>query len=185
MPVIGVNIAIIEAEKIVLTQREDFEVWCLPGGEVDAGESLAAAAQREAREETGLEVQLTRLVGIYSRPQAYPGGSHIVLFAARPTGGQLRPQAGEVLQVGYFDRGAIEHLPLLLGQKQRILDALDGLGGGVAWTLRDGWPFPGVGRDQIYAQRDRSGLGRLEFYLHSLSQAGPERSELEVGAYEP
>jgi ADP-ribose pyrophosphatase YjhB (NUDIX family) len=54
MPSLGVNIAVIQDGQILLTQREDFEVWCLPGGEVDACESIAQAAVREALEETGL-----------------------------------------------------------------------------------------------------------------------------------
>ncbi len=62
---LGVTVAVIDEDRILLTKREDFEVWCLPGGGVDPGESVAQAAIREAREETGLEVQLTRLVGIY------------------------------------------------------------------------------------------------------------------------
>ena len=41
MPILGVNIAIIQDGKVLLTKRRDFEVWCLPGGEVDAGETLA------------------------------------------------------------------------------------------------------------------------------------------------
>jgi ADP-ribose pyrophosphatase YjhB (NUDIX family) len=65
---LGVNVAVIEDGRVLLTQREDFEVWCLPGGQVESGESLAQAAVREVREETGLHIELLRLVGIYSRP---------------------------------------------------------------------------------------------------------------------
>ena len=43
MPFLGVNVAILEDGKILLTRREDFEVWCLPGGGVDDGESVAQA----------------------------------------------------------------------------------------------------------------------------------------------
>ena len=71
----GVNIAILKDGKILLTKREDFEVWCLPGGIVEPGESVVEAAVREAREETGLEVGLTRLVEIYSRPN-WRDGEH-------------------------------------------------------------------------------------------------------------
>ncbi len=49
---VGVCVAIIENEQILLTKRKDFEVWCLPGGHVDAGETVAQAAVREAFEET-------------------------------------------------------------------------------------------------------------------------------------
>ncbi|CAN5696976.1 hypothetical protein BH10CHL1_BH10CHL1_44310 [soil metagenome] len=55
---LGVNIAILTDNKILLTKREDFEIWCLPGGEVDPNESVAQAAMREAWEETGLTVSI-------------------------------------------------------------------------------------------------------------------------------
>jgi hypothetical protein len=61
-PAVGATVAILRDGKLLLTRREDFEVWCLPGGCVDEDESLADAARREAEEETGLKVRLTRLV---------------------------------------------------------------------------------------------------------------------------
>ncbi|HXF60662.1 MAG TPA: NUDIX domain-containing protein [Caldilineaceae bacterium] len=79
-PYLGVNVAIFQDNHILLTKREDFEVWCLPGGAVDPHESLAEAAMREALEETGLTVHLTRLVGVYSQPE-WLTGNHIALFA--------------------------------------------------------------------------------------------------------
>ncbi len=48
--------------------------WALPGGFVDAGESVEAAAVREAEEETGLKVSLTALLGCYSDPRRDPRG---------------------------------------------------------------------------------------------------------------
>ena len=90
MPTLGVAVAILDNNCILLIKREDFEVWALPGGGVEAGESLARAAVREAREETGLEVSLTRRVGVYSRPD-WEHGEPVVLFAATPLGGCVLP----------------------------------------------------------------------------------------------
>ena len=100
MPVININTAIIKDGKILLTKREDFEVWCIPGGAVDPGESVAQAAIREALEETGLHVEITRLVGIYSMPRWIAGGTHALLLPARPTSDKLIPDPNEVTDIG-------------------------------------------------------------------------------------
>src|SRR5437879_7632389 len=55
-------------EKILLTRRSDNGRWCLPGGHMEAGESVSEACIREAWEETGLRISLNRLIGIYSNP---------------------------------------------------------------------------------------------------------------------
>ena len=171
-----VNIAIIHSGKIVLTKREDFEVWCLPGGGIEDGESAVQAAVRESREETGLEVQLTRLVGLYFR-----GGGHNVLFAAKPVGGTLHPQPGEVIEVRYFARNELPEL-LVWWHHQPILDALSGVGGSVAWLQNLIWPFePGMTRQEIYELRDQSGLSRQQFFLQYFEHPGAEKEKLEVG----
>jgi ADP-ribose pyrophosphatase YjhB (NUDIX family) len=179
MPILGVNIAIIQERKVLLTKRRDFEVWCLPGGEVDPGESLAQAAVREAREEVGLEVQLERLVGIHSRPQWLSIGNHVVVFAARVTGGTLTLQPQEVLEARYFNR---DELPeeMLLGHPQQIRDALDGVTGAV-WTHNSEWIFePGLTRQELYRLRDASHLSPAEFYLQRVARPIPGGQRCEV-----
>lgn len=173
-----VNIAIMQNGYVLLMKREDFEVWCLPGGGVDDGESVAQAAVREAREETGLDVELTRLVGIYTAPRWWFPGTQVVVFAARPTGGELQPQPGEVIDIGYFDPHALPE-PLLLGQRQRIADAVGGVSGIV--SVRDSvWPFEhGMTREELYALRDRSGLSRQQFYLQFIDNV-TENETVEV-----
>ena len=178
MPMLGVTVAIIDGNQVLLTKREDFEIWCLPGGAVDDGESLAAAAIREAREETGLEIELTRLVGIYSRPKGWHS-IHLVLFAARIVGGALRPDPHEVIETGYFGLDALPTL-LLPGHRQQILDALGGAGGNI-WSHEVEWPFaPDITRQELYALRDRSGLTRQEFYIQHMLSIGDEQMQLDV-----
>ncbi len=179
MPVLGVNIAIIHDGKVLLTKRRDFEVWCLPGGEVNDGESLAQAALREAQEEVGLRVQLERLVGVHSRPQWLSTGSHVVLFAAKITGGQLCIQPQEVLEARFF---SLDELPdgMLLGHKQQILDALMGVCGAV-WRHDGEWNFkPGMTRQQLYELRDHSGVSPAEFYLSQVAKPIPDGEHREV-----
>ncbi len=181
MPTLGVNIAIIQDGQILLTERSDFEVWCLPGGEVDPGESLAQAARREAREETGLEVELTRLVGVYSRPAWLNGGMHVVLFAAQVIGGSLAVQESEVLRAGYFRLGELPEA-LLFGHRQRVLDAMNGVGGGAAWVQEAEWPFPpGLSRQELYDLQARSGLSKREFYRQFVGRPVPDGEKREVG----
>lgn len=89
---------------IVLIKRanEPFkDKWALPGGIMDEGETIEQTAVREAKEETGLDVQLTRLVGVYSKPGRDPRGrTATVTYAAKVTGGILKADddAKEILR---------------------------------------------------------------------------------------
>jgi len=167
---LAVIVAIIEDNKVLLTKREDFEVWCLPGGGVEEGESLAEGAMREAKEETGLDVELTRLVGVYSRLGGGLQDIHAVLYAAKPIGGTLKLQLGETIEVAYFP---FDQLPaeLLFGHKKRIQDAIHGTSGmSVRQEVKIHDPKQYT-RKELYEVRDRSGLSRREFYMRRFTEA--------------
>lgn len=178
----GVAVVVLDGSRILLTRREDFAVWCLPGGAVDDGESLAQAGIREVREETGIEVELTRLVGVYSRPRWWGGGMHSTVFAGRPIGGVLAADPHETTGAGYFDLAALPE-PLFWVHRQPIRDAVAGVGGGVARTQHAAWPFDQehITRQELYALRDRSGLPRDEFYHRYLGPAPDHVDVLDVG----
>lgn len=179
MPSVAAIVAILNDGKILLTRREDFEVWCLPGGGVEDGESLAEAAIREAKEETGLDVELTRLVGVYSRVGGMWNDMHAVLFAAKPVGGELKTQPGETMEVAYFP---FDEIPdeLLFGHKQRINDAIHQVIGIAVKQELNMTANDRPSRKELYDLRDQSGLSRQEFYLNRIAQA--ETKEIvEVG----
>lgn len=181
MPNVSVNVAVLQEGKILLTQREDFETWVLPSGRVEQGESLAQAAIREAKEETGIDVELTRLVGVYSRTGTmYPG--YTALFAARPVGGEPQLQQGETIAVEWFSFDKIPD-PLSVGQARRIRDAIQGAAGlAILQEIRSPSLPDQITKEELYALRDRSGLPRQAFYLKVFGDA-EIRETVEVGEY--
>lgn len=178
MPGVGVTVAVVEGGRVALQLREDTRLWCLPGGAIEPGESLAEAAVREVREETGLVVQLTRLVGVYSRPQWVDGGNHSVLFAALPIGGDLRGyEARETLDAAYFDPARLP-ASLVWWHRRMIADAVGGVSG-VAWRQNAVWPFDGD-RWAVVEQARRDPA--LVEHVRSICTAlpGPDDERLEV-----
>ena len=118
-PVPTVDIIIEVDGGIVLIQRRNFPYgWAIPGGFVDYGESVEAAAVREAREETGLDVTLSYLLGVYSRPDRDPRQHTIsTVFVARAQGKPVAGDDAQSLRVFALtdlpDRLAFDHAQIL------------------------------------------------------------------------
>ncbi len=80
----SVNVVVTDdADDILLIQRTDNGNWALPGGAIDLGESVAQAAVRETLEESGIECEVTGIVGIYSDPR------HVILYTSN---GEVRQE---------------------------------------------------------------------------------------------
>ena len=114
--------------KFLLTQRTDNGQWCLPGGAVESGETVAEACEREVFEETGLNVRVKRLVGVYSHSDqlvVYKDGNKAFIvaihFEVERTGG-MHGLSNETTDFGYFSVDEMEKLEMLGRHKERILD---------------------------------------------------------------
>ncbi|MBC7109808.1 MAG: NUDIX hydrolase [Archaeoglobi archaeon] len=124
-PLLAVDGILIEEGRVLLVRRlkEPFKsMWALPGGFVEIGETVEEAIKREMREETGLEVDVERLIGVYSDPKRDPRG-HVVsiAFLLRKLGGEL--SAGDDAERVAFH--PLEKLPELAFDHERIIrDAL-------------------------------------------------------------
>lgn len=100
---------------IVLHLRDDWPMWSLPGGRPEFGESISQTVVRETREETGLDVAIQRLIGIYSDPDqwifSYPDGNVSHAFAAAfecvVVSGTLMPNGDDSLDVKWFPLDAL------------------------------------------------------------------------------
>lgn len=179
MPTLGTNVAVLAEGRVLLIERRDLRVWSLPGGTIEPGESVAACAVREAREETGLDVELTRLVGVYSLPH-WPGeGNHVVLFTARAVGGMLMEGAdGEALAARYY---APDELPETTAwwHRQRVADAVAG-GAAGAW-MQDVAPVVegALSAREVYELAER-GAPPPGFVAALVRRPGAERERREV-----
>ena len=96
--------------------------WMLPGGRVERSETPHAAAVREAREETGIEVRIDRLILV----DAHRRRNVSFVYAATAVGGELAPQFGEIAEVGWLGREEIAATSWRLDRLLSYLDEADG-----------------------------------------------------------
>jgi 8-oxo-dGTP diphosphatase len=120
-PKLMVDVVIPSERGVVLIRRasEPFAgQWALPGGFVELGETVEEAAAREAAEETGLAVEVARLIGVYSEPERDPRGHNVsVAFLVRVLSGELAA-ATDASEVSVLDPSSVE----LAFDHRRIID---------------------------------------------------------------
>lgn len=128
----SVTVAVRDAAgRILLVHKIDNDYWALPGGAVDLGESVADAALREIAEETGVTIELTGLVGIYTDPghvMAYDDGEvrqqFSICFNARLISGMARQDDTEVKAVQWVDPSDVPSVKIHPSMRRRIDDAI-------------------------------------------------------------
>ncbi|MFC0041629.1 NUDIX domain-containing protein [Actinomadura rayongensis] len=120
-----------DAGEILMIRRTDNDNWAVPGGAIDLGESVAQAAVREAKEETGIDCEITGLVGIYSDPKHlihYTSNDEVrqefsILLTGRAIGGS--PQTSdESRDVQWIPRAEITNRQMDRSMRLRLGDYL-------------------------------------------------------------
>ncbi|TDB95357.1 NUDIX domain-containing protein [Actinomadura sp. 7K534] len=130
----SVNV-VVENDKgeILMIRRTDNDNWALPGGAIDLGESVTQAAIRETKEETGVDVEIAGLVGIYSDPRHliwYTSNNEVrqefsVVLTATPCGGALMV-SDESREVEWLSRNAINTLKMDRSMRLRLTHYFSG-----------------------------------------------------------
>ena len=122
-----------EGGKVLLIERTDNGNWAMPGGALDLGESLTQCAVRETKEETGVDVEVMGLVGVYSDPRhliEYTSDGEVrqeftVVYRARPVGrDQQLLTSTESRRVEWVDQAAIGGLRMDRSQRMRLEHAV-------------------------------------------------------------
>jgi 8-oxo-dGTP diphosphatase len=119
-PKVAVGLLIQDGSRLLLVKRDNDPErgkWSIPAGFVDGGEDPARAAEREALEETGLQVRVTGLVDVVARSRAAEGADILIVYLAEIVGGQLQP-GDDAAEAGYF---ALDALPELAFQSTQSI----------------------------------------------------------------
>ena len=117
---------------VLLIHKTDNDLWALPGGGHEVGESIADTVVREVKEETGYDVEVDRLVGTYTNPghvMAYDDGEvrqqFSIAFTARLIGGEARTSS-ESKRVEWVEPDEVDRLPMHPSMRMRLQHALEG-----------------------------------------------------------
>lgn len=128
----SVNVVVVnDARDILMIRRSDNENWAVPGGAIDLGESMTQAAIRETKEESGIDCEITGLVGIYTDPKQiilYTSNGEArqefsILLTADATGGRLT-ESDESSEVNWVKHDRLKNLKMDRSMSLRIDDFL-------------------------------------------------------------
>jgi ADP-ribose pyrophosphatase YjhB (NUDIX family) len=114
----GSAVVVDDQGRVLLQRRADSGNWALPGGTMDIGETLDQCVIREVKEETGLDIEITGLLGIYTDPQhviAYADGEvrqeFNVTYLGRVVGGTIAT-SDESTDVRFVDPAEFNRIPI-------------------------------------------------------------------------
>jgi ADP-ribose pyrophosphatase YjhB (NUDIX family) len=133
----SVNVVVSNAaDEILLIRRSDNQNWAVPGGAIDLGESMVQAAVRETKEETGVDCEVTGLVGIYTDPRhviLYTSNGEVrqefsILLTARATGG-APARSDESSEVRWVAREGLGGYAMDRSMRLRVCHYLEGRSG--------------------------------------------------------
>ncbi len=117
--------------ELLMVHKTDNDLWAIPGGGMDLGEYMAETVVREVKEETGIDVEVTGVVGIYTNPNhvmAYDDGEVrqqcSICFTTRIIGGELRTSS-ETKEVRFVDPATLDHLNIHPSMRLRIVHYLE------------------------------------------------------------
>jgi 8-oxo-dGTP pyrophosphatase MutT (NUDIX family) len=125
----SVNVIVSDAAgRILLIRRTDNGNWAVPGGAIDLGESMIDAAVRETREESGIDCEITGLVGIFTDPRHvihYTSNDEVrqefsILLIGHAIGGEPTPSS-ETSEVHWIEPARLSELPMDRSMRLRLV----------------------------------------------------------------
>ena len=129
----SVNVGVLnDRGELLLIRRSDNQNWAMPGGAMDIGETIAQAGVRETREETGVDCEIERLVGVYTNPHhvmLYTSNGEVrqecwLVFAAGARGGQPTP-GSESSEVRWVRPQDVDDYTMHPSMRERVRHVLE------------------------------------------------------------